>query len=309
MKSIPVLILTLLALTLPIHAQTDVTKKKIEVAPRMIPGSKPFVFRTVGEVELRLHVIKPDGWVKGDLRPCLVSFFGGGWNNGTPDASFRWAKWAAKQGMVGIAPDYRTRSRFGTTPEDCVSDGRAAVRWIEENAERFGIDPKKIISLGSSAGGHVAAWTAIPSAGPGKDDLAPPFQPAALILLNPVTDTKDGGYGGTKRFGGSPERALACSVLDQMPANMPPTIIFHATTDKTVPYDNSVAFRDKMIKNAVRCDLVPFDGLGHSYYSITLYGDAGKAALQKTESDMRVFLVSLGLMKAQQVPATTSSQK
>jgi hypothetical protein len=37
-------------------------------------------------------------------------------------------------------------------------------------------------------------------------------------MINPGTDTKDGGYGGTKRFDGMANRALACSVPDQMPA-------------------------------------------------------------------------------------------
>jgi acetyl esterase/lipase len=174
-----------------------------EATPLSLPGSEPFVVRKVGATELRLHVVKPAGWSKGDPRPCLVSFFGGGWNSGTPQRSLGWAKWAASQGLVGVAPDYRTRDRLGGTPEDCVSDARAAVRWVEAHAEELGIEPRKIVCLGGSAGGHVAAWTAIPSPGPGKDDPAPSILPAALILLNPVTDTKDGGYGGTKRFGGN----------------------------------------------------------------------------------------------------------
>jgi acetyl esterase/lipase len=225
-----------------------------------------------------------------------VSFFGGGWSSGTPLHSIGWAKWAAGNGLVGIAPDYRTRLRFGGTPEDCVADGRAAVRWVEEHANELGIDPKKIICEGGSAGGHVAAWTAIPSPGPGKDDPAPKILPAALVLLNPVTDTKAGGYGGPKRFGGDAARALACSVPDQMPTNMPPTIVFHATADRTVPYTNSVAFRDKIVSRGNRCELVTFEGLGHSYNS-SKYGEAGKTADQKTHEEVATFLASLGLIK------------
>lgn len=267
-----------------------------EVTPLSIPGSEAFVFRKVGETELRLFVVKPAGWAKSDQRPCLIGFFGGGWVSGTPLHSIGWAKWAAGKGLVGIAPDYRTRTRFGGTPEDCVADGRAAVRWVEEHAGELGIDSRKIISQGSSAGGHVAAWTAIPSAGPGKDDPAPRILPAALVLLNPVTDTKAGGYGGPKRFGGDAARALACSVPDQMPDKMPPTIVFHATADKTVPYANSVAFKDKLASNSNRCELVTFEGLGHSYNS-SKYGEAGKAADKKTHEDVGTFLGSLGLLK------------
>jgi len=274
---------------------TASAKKPADVTPLSIPGSEPFVFRTLDKTELLLHVAKPKGWTAGDKRPCLVAFFGGGWSSGTPESSMRWAKWAATKGAVGIAPDYRTRTRFQGTPEDCVSDGRAAMRWIEDHAKELGIDPTKIIALGASAGGHVAAWTAITAPGPGKDDPAPAVQPAALILINPVTDTKEGGYGGPRRFGNKPERALAASVPDQMQAKMPPTIIFHGTTDATVPYANSVAMRDKLVAAGIRCELVTFEGLGHSYYS-TANGEAGKAAFVKTQADVLAFLTSLNLI-------------
>jgi unsaturated chondroitin disaccharide hydrolase len=272
-----------------------------DATPPSLPGSEPFVFRRIGDVELRLHVVKPPGWNEGDRRPCLVAFFGGGWNSGTPERSIRWAKWAADLGLVGIAPDYRTRNRHGTRPEDCVADGRAAVRWIAAHADELGIDPGRIVALGSSAGGHVAAWTAIPMFGPGGDDPPPGIVPAALILLNPVTDTKEGGYGGPKRFGGDAARALAISVPDRMPDRMPPTIVFHGTADESVPYSNSVAFRDMLVAQGNRCELVTFEGLGHSYYS-SRWGEAGRAADERTRRDAAAFLASLGL-----VPGSSAS--
>jgi len=80
-----------------------------EVTPLNLPGSEPFVYKKVGDVELRLHVVKPKDWKASDKRACLVTFFGGGWTSGTPARSITYAKWAAKYGRVGIAPDYRTR--------------------------------------------------------------------------------------------------------------------------------------------------------------------------------------------------------
>jgi len=269
--------------------------KKVEVTPLSIPGSEPFVFRKIGDVELRLHVVKPTGWTAGDKRPAFIYYFGGGWTSGTPESGMRLAKWAASKGMVGILPDYRTRNRFQTTPEDCISDGRAAVRWIGEHAAELGVDPAKLIATGGSAGGHVAAWTAITAAGPAANDPAPALVPAAVVLINPVTDTKNGGYGGNKRFGNKAARALAASVPDQMQAKMPPTLVFHATADATVPYANSVAFRDRLVATGNRCELVTFEGLGHAYFS-SKFGEAGKAAYEKTIADTSAFLTSLGLL-------------
>jgi acetyl esterase/lipase len=199
--------------------------------------------------------------------------------------------------MVGIAPDYRTRNRFNGTPEDCVADGRAALNWVIEHAAELGIDPAKIVVQGGSAGGHVAAWTAIPKPGPGKGDPAPRQPPAALVLLNPVSDTTATGYGGPKRFGNKEERSRACSVPDQMLPKMPPTIIFHGTSDETVPYTNSVALRDKLVASGNRAELVTFEGLGHSYNS-SKFGEAGKAADLKTRAEIVKFLQSLGLLPA-----------
>lgn len=292
MNCIRLITLTGLIAALQASATAD---DKHETTPLSIPGSEPHVFRKIGDVELRLHVVKPKGWTKDDHRPCMVSFFGGGWINGTPESSIRWSKWAADNGLVGIAPDYRTRSRFNAQPEDCVADGRAAMRWVVEHASDLGIDTTKLVVSGGSAGGHVAAWTAISKAGPGKDDPAPSVLPAALVLLYPVTDTKEGGYGGPKRFNQSVERAKACSVPDQMQAKMPPIIILHATGDKTVPYANSVAMRDMLIAMGNRCELVTFEGLGHSYYSSS-FGEAGKQAEAKTKADIAAFLTSLGFI-------------
>lgn len=269
-----------------------------EKTPLSIPGSEPFVFRKTVTGELRLHVVKPRGWAASSKHPCLISFFGGGWTNGNPERSIEWARWAADHGIVGVAPDYRTRSRFQGTPEQCVSDGRAAVCWVQEHAAELGVDPARIICAGGSAGGHVAAWTAIPGKGPGADDPgAPDPLPVALVLFNPVTDTKDSGYGGAKRFDGSADRALACSVPDRMPTKMPPAIVFHATADTTVPYGNSVDFRDKLLASGNRCELITFQGLGHSYYS-SKYGAEGAAAKEKTKQEMERFLGELGLIRA-----------
>jgi acetyl esterase/lipase len=302
-----VALLVLASLTGSLRAQTPApvaapAEKKIEVTPLTLPGCETFVFRKIGDVELRLHVMKPKGWAAADQRPAFVYYFGGGWTSGTPESGLRLAKWAASKGLVGIIPDYRTRNRFLTTPEDCISDGRAAVRWVQEHAAELGLDPAKLIVAGGSAGGHVAAWTAITGPGPAADDSAPATMPAALVLINPVTDTTDTGYGGPKRFGNKPARALAASVPDQMQARMPPTLVFHATGDATVPYANSVAFRDKLVATGNRCELVAFEGLGHSYFS-SKFGEAGKAAYAKTIADTAAFLLSLGLIE-KNIPAS-----
>jgi acetyl esterase/lipase len=275
-----------------------------EVTPLTLPSAESSVFKKVGDVELRLHVVKPKDWKPSDKRACLVTFFGGGWTSGTPARSITYAKWAAKNGLVGVAPDYRTRNRFNTQPEDCVADGRAAVRWIQDHSMELGIDPAKIVAQGSSAGGHVAAWTAIPDAvtPDAASDPVPNPVPMGLILLWPVTDTGTNGYGGPKRFGNDEARANNLSVTGRMPAKMPPTLVFHGTGDKTVKFANSQAFTDKMKANGNLCDLIKFADAPHSPNSIQ-EGEKGKIVKAKIEEESLKFLEKMGLVSKEQASA------
>ncbi len=286
------------------QSQSEVGPTKVnetnEVTPLTLPGAETFIFKKVGETELRLHVVKPNDWKASDRRPCLVSFFGGGWSSGTPAKSITYAKWAAKYGLVGVAPDYRTRKRFDAKPEDCVADGRAAVRWIQDHAMELGVDPGKIVVQGSSAGGHIAGWTAIPD--PVAPDLAsdpvPSPVPVGLILLWPVTDTGTNGYGGPKRFGNDEARANNLSVIGRMPAKMPPTLVFHGTGDATVKFANTEEFLAKMKANGNECELISFLGAPHSPNS-SKWGEAA-AVKAKIEEESLMFLEKLGLVSSEQ---------
>jgi acetyl esterase/lipase len=266
-----------------------------------LPSAESYVFKKAGDVELRLHVVKPENWKPSDKRACLVTFFGGGWTSGTPTRSITYAKWAAKYALVGVAPDYRTRKRFDAKPEDCVADGRAAVRWVQDHAAELGIDPAKIVVQGSSAGGHVAAWTAIqdPVTPETASDPVPNPVPKGLILLWPVTDTGTNGYGGPKRFGNDEARANNLSVSGRMPAKMPPTLVFHGTADKTVKFENSQAFTDKMKANGNSCELIVFPDAPHSPNS-SKEGEKGKIVRAKIEEESLKFLEKLGLVSPQQ---------
>ena len=289
------------------QSQTEAIPKKVnetnEVTPLTLPGAETFIFKKVGDTEIRLHVVKPNAWKASDSRPCLVSFFGGGWTSGTPARSITYAKWAAKYGLVGVAPDYRTRKRFDAKPEDCVADGRAAVRWIQDHAKELGIDPAKIVVQGSSAGGHVAGWTAIPD--PVTPELAsdpvPNPLPMGLILLWPVTDTGTNGYGGPKRFKNDEARANNLSVTGRMPSKMPPTLVFHGTADATVKYANTEEFLAKMKTNGNECELISFPGAPHSPNS-SKWGEAA-AVKVKIEEESLKFLEKLGLVSSEKVSA------
>lgn len=167
--------------------------------------------------------------------------------------------------MVGIAPDYRTKNRFGTSPLASVDDARAAFAWVVEHADELGIDPARIAVGGSSAGGHVALWTAIEKAPPGSDAAtSPKSKPAALFLKSAVTDTSpETGYT-PKRFG---DDATALSPVHQLDAKMPPTLIVHAANDELVHYGSAVALFNKLNSTGNKCELVTVPIGGHGFSS------------------------------------------
>ncbi|MDK2972147.1 MAG: hypothetical protein PWP23_1902 [Candidatus Sumerlaeota bacterium] len=223
------------------------------------------VFATREQGPLMLHVVKPDGWAATDKRVAWIHFYGGGWIRGTTDSSIGWARSAAKRGMVGIAPDYRTRERHGTTPAECVADARAALRWVQDHAAELGVDPARIVVSGNSAGGHVALWTAIEHAPPVSDPAeSPRMKPAALILSSPVADTSpETGYA-AERAG---EHALELSPVDQLDAKMPPVLLLHGDADKTVPYSQAVDLNARLTAAGNKCTFVTVPGGSHNFRS------------------------------------------
>lgn len=282
-KTIPALypLLAVIALAAP-------APRPPETTPLSLPGAETHVFRDLKPEPVRLHVFKPKHWSAADRRPAFVWFFGGGWTRGTPANAAGYAKWASDLGLVGVAPDYRTNDRFGTSPLAAVADGRAALHWLEEHAAELGIDPQRIVVGGNSAGGHVALWTAIAHSPPGSREAeAPKFKPVALVLTSPVSDTsKETGYT-PARFG---DNALALSSVHQLEPKMPPVLLFHGDADTTVPQRESLALRDKLLAMGNVCEFVNVPGGSHNFG-----GDLPEWR-EKTRTLIREFLAKQNLL-------------
>ncbi|MDI1319001.1 MAG: alpha/beta hydrolase [bacterium] len=252
-----------LAFFLTVAAATFAAPAAPETTPTGFPGAETFVYRDGQPEPRRLFVVKPAGWKAGDHRAALLFFFGGGWTTGTPASSIGWARMAAELGLVGIAPDYRTKGRNDTSPLAAVADCRAALHWVQEHAADLGLDPARIAVGGNSAGGHVALWTAITHAPPGSDPAeSPRLKPAVLILYSTVSDTSlETGYT-PQRFG---EHTTALSPIHQLDAKMPPVLAFHGDADALVPLRMAVALRDKLVATGNSSDLHIVPGGGHNF--------------------------------------------
>lgn len=261
------------------------------VTPVTLPGAQAFIYRNLKPEPLRLFVVKPDGWRTNDQRPAMIYFFGGAWTRGNPSKSIGWARMVAKWGMVGIAPDYRTAERFGSTPVEATADARAAMRWVQDHAAELGVDKNKIVASGSSAGGHLALWTAIEKAPYGsKFEETPVTKPAALVLISAPGDTTPQTWGNDqmkiKRFG---PHIADVSPLQNLDAKMPPVIMFHGDADSTVPYRIAVALRDKLVATSNTCEFITIPQGGHGI---------GPDWKDKSRDLIKEFLIKQGLLPA-----------
>lgn len=63
--------------------------------------------------------------------------------------------------MISVLVDYRVKNRQGTTPFESVKDAEFSMRYIRSHAKELGVNPKKIVASGGSAGGHLAAETTL----------------------------------------------------------------------------------------------------------------------------------------------------
>jgi acetyl esterase len=186
------------------------------------------IYKKTPQGDLKIYVHFPPGWTARDRRPAIVFFFGGGWTSGTMAQFEPQAKYLAQRGLVAARADYRVRSRHGTTPDKCVEDAKSAVRWVRAHAAELGIDPQRIVAAGGSAGGHIAACTAIvPGFEAEGEDLAISSRPNLLVLFNPVLNTVAlGDKYGMREIGRqiSPNHFLTKDV--------PPAIVFFGTEDQ-----------------------------------------------------------------------------
>ena len=249
---------------------------------RLIP------YKTIGGTELRLHVFEPEGFKPSDKRPCFVAIHGGGWTGGEPRRFYPFAAHFVKLGLVGISIEYRLMKKgSGVTPFDCVRDGRSAVRYLRSHATELGIDPERIAVCGGSAGGHVAAGTALfDGVDEAGEDTGVRSAADALVLYFPVIDTSAEGYGNAK----CGERWKEISPLHRVRPGLPPTIVFHGTGDTVTPFKGAKAFHEAMLAAGNRCELVVNEGGKHGYLmnDPAIYGET----MKRTEE----FLTSLGFM-------------
>ena len=199
-------------------------------------GQEQILYKQIDTTKLVMEVYFPEKLDKSKEYPAIVFFFGGGWNSGSLEQFQPHARYFSKRGMICFIADYRVKNRQQTTPFESVKDAKSAIRFIRGNSKKFYVDPSRIVASGGSAGGHLAAATAlIHDYNESTDDLSQSCVPNALVLYNPVIDNGPGGYA-YSRIGDAYKNF---SPLHNIKEGAPPTILFLGTKDRLIPVETA----------------------------------------------------------------------
>lgn len=193
---------------------------------------------------------------------AMVICPGGGYARLADHEGDHYARWLNEHGITAFVLRYRLGSDGFRHPA-MLEDAARAVRWVRAHAARYGVDPRRVGIIGSSAGGHLAS-TLLTHFDPGRPEADDPVErqssrPDLGILCYPVI-LLTGPYahrGSRDQLLGpnAPEELAAkLSNHQNVTSNTPPCFLWHTLEDTAVPAENSVAFA-----TALRHAGVPFE--------------------------------------------------
>ncbi|MBO0320964.1 alpha/beta hydrolase [Muricauda sp. CAU 1633] len=229
-----------------------------------------------------MRVFFPKDKTTKKLNSAIVFFHGGGWRGGSISQFEAHAKYYSNKGYVTFLVGYRVKFRNNTTPFESLMDAKSAMRYIKRNAERFRVDSSKIVACGGSAGGHLAAATALVSGfNEDTDDMTVSTKPEALVLFNPVIDNGPNGYG-FERIG---ELYKSFSPIYNISKDAPPTIILIGSEDELVPIETIENYKHRMDSVGSFCEVKVYEGQKHGFFN-----NRSPDYYKKTLQDVDLFL-------------------
>ncbi len=185
----------------------------------------------------------------------------------------RTAKELAKNGIAAFVLKYRLPADSIMVDKTIgpLQDVQQAIKFVRENAAKYGVDINRVGVFGFSAGGHLAStigthYQKAVIDNPNNTNLRPDF----LVLIYPVISMQDNlTHKDSRRnlLGANPSKEtidLYSNEL-QIDSKTPPTFLAHATDDKTVDVDNSIAFYEHLRHANVPAEMHLFQKGGHGF--------------------------------------------
>ncbi len=239
--------------------------------------------------ESKLDVIAPRDTSR--RLPTLLYIHGGGWVGGVKDTHFLDFLPYLEMGFAIVNVEYRM-GRVALAP-GAVEDCRCALRWVLDNAEKYGLDTGRIVVSGHSAGGHLTLTTGMLTSSVGLDRRCPASNPegagradayepempvAAMVNWFGITDVADLVEGPNAKtyavawMGGLAnwrEVARRVSPLEYVRADLPPILTLHGDADDIVPYNHATRLHAALEKAGVPNQLHTIPGGSHGGFDLS----------------------------------------
>lgn len=195
--------------------------------------------------------------------PAAVIFPGGAY--GVLDIQtegIEYAKFLAKNGIAGIVVKYPLGSLFGHFRRHPAMQltAQRAMRLVRYHAKELNIDPDRIGTMGSSAGGHLAALTALENSegNPAAEDPVDRIsaKPDFVVMCYPVVTMGKYAHEVSRwnLLGSDPTREMIkkLSIQKQVKPGFPPTFLWLTLEDGCVNPENG-----KMMDAALKKHKIP----------------------------------------------------
>ncbi len=266
---------------------------------RLWPGDAPHAKGKACKDVPTLTIFAPqEGYENGS---AVVIFPGGAYSVVVGNAEGRQvADWFTARGFRAFVLSYRLSSNGYLLPVQLL-DARRAIQTVRARAKDYFIAPNRIVVIGFSAGGHLAALSGTQFV-PGNHDAQDPIErvssrPDYLVLGYPwigaiSSDTSHLNY--CKLFNvmdRCEELSAAYSPDLFVTKETPPTFWFHTFTDETVPVEQGLRFYEALVKAGVPAEAHIFANGPHG-----MGLGEGDAALDQWPNLLEIWLRAQGLL-------------
>lgn len=202
--------------------------------------------------------------------PAVIVIHGGGWDSGDRKQFAEFNRYLARRGFAVAAIDYRLAPTFIWPAQ--AEDTRAAIAYLEAHAKELGLDPRRIVLFGRSAGGQIAEAVAYDHPPQSVRGVASWYAPADLYFAWRYTredDLLNSFFLMRQYTGGTPETADAnfasASAYLHAGRGSVPTLLAHGQLDALVWHRQSQRLAARLHENNVPCVFLDLPWATHAF--------------------------------------------
>lgn len=205
--------------------------------------------------------------------PLVINIHGGGWVHGQKETESGFSLFFVK-GYIIANVEYRLAQQ--AVAPAAIMDVRAALIYLLKKHKQYHINPRYVIIMGSSAGGHLALMVGLLQNNHVFDNGSKTNVHIAAIIdkygpadLNEWESMKKPSKASSSWLGAHMNDTsfiASVSPVSYVNHSSPPVMIIHGTADHTVPYEQSVMLKNKLEAAGVHVDFYAVEGGRHGNF-------------------------------------------